>query len=305
MLPYSSVTYQTIDLPEANQQGVQITFKRLDQNHPEISGNKWYKLKYNIKEAVRQKHDQLLTFGGAYSNHIQATAAAAKSAGLKAIGVIRGEETLPLNPTLEYSLHAGMHLHYLSRSEYRTKDSVGVLSQLQQIYGDFYSIPEGGTNALAIEGTKEILESRDSQYDIVCTSIGTGGTIAGILATALSSQKVMGFSSLKGDFIHRKIHHLLEQHAIQPVSSYEIIDRYHFNGYAKYNKHLLNFMHAFTEKSGIPLDPIYTGKMVFGLVDLLQKGSFPAGSNILVLHTGGLQGVKGFNQRHGTYLPEK
>lgn len=304
MLPSFPVTYQTIDLPELRNRHIELTVKRLDQKHPEISGNKWYKLKYNIEEAIRQGHRQLLTFGGAYSNHIQATAAAAKLVGLQAIGVIRGEETLPLNPTLAYAQTSGMKLHYLSRTEYQEKGSPVILNNLREAFGNFYLIPEGGTNALAIQGTQEILEETDFGYDLVCTSIGTGGTIAGLLATARTPQKVLGFSSLKGDFIHKEIRHLLEAFSIDPVCTYEIINGYHFGGYGKFKPELIQFIQNFTRETGIPLDPIYTGKMMFGLVDMLRRGKFSDGSKILVLHTGGLQGIKGFNLRHQMGLRE-
>ncbi len=305
MLPSYPTPYQTIDLPASRERDIRITVKRLDQKHPEIPGNKWYKLHYNIKEAIRQGQRQILTFGGAYSNHIQATAAAAKLSGLKAIGVIRGEQITPPNPTLAYALAAGMELHYLSRTDYRQKTCALILDRLRQAYGDFYLIPEGGTNALAIRGAQEILEESDFGYDLICTSIGTGGTMTGLLAAAKASQKVMGFSALKGDFIHKEIQNLLRQYHIDPACTYENITGYHFGGYAKFTPELIQFMQSFTRKTGIPLDPIYTGKMMFGLVDLLQKNKIPEGTKILALHTGGLQGIKGFNLRNGTELAER
>lgn len=305
MFPSFPPTYQTIDLPEIKEYGVQLTLKRLDKIHPEISGNKWYKLKYNIGEAVRLGHRQLLTFGGAYSNHIAATAAAAKLTGLKSIGIIRGEEHLPLNPSLDYARQAGMKLHYLSRSDYREKASPVILHRLREGFGDYYMIPEGGTNALAIKGAMEILQGEDFTYDLVCTSIGTGGTMAGLLASAKASQKIMGFSSLKGEFIHQEIKDLLQQYAIDRVCAYEVISEYHFGGYAKFRPDLIQFMGQFAKDKGIPLDPIYTGKLMFGLMDMLKNGRIPEGTKILALHTGGLQGIRGFNLRNGTQLLER
>ena len=299
------IPYQTVDLPELRRQSIRLVVKRLDKIHPEIQGNKWYKLKYNMEEALKQKHGRVLTFGGAYSNHIHATAAAAKQLQIKAIGVIRGEETLPLNPTLADAQAAGMKLHYLSRSAYRDKTSSDIIDALKMIYGEFYLIPEGGTNALAIQGTKEILEERDRRYDFICSSVGTGGTLAGLLATANTSQTVFGFSSLKGDFIHQEIRSLLDKFNITPVCQHQIITDYHFGGYGKHQPGLIEFIHDFKRRTDIPLDPIYTGKMMFGLLDLVDKGKVPKGSQILALHSGGLQGVRGFNLRNGTSLDER
>jgi 1-aminocyclopropane-1-carboxylate deaminase len=296
--------YDVIDLPELKQRIIQLTIKRLDQKHPEIQGNKWYKLKYNLEEAKKQKHQRLLTFGGAYSNHLFATAAAAKQAGMTSIGIIRGEETLPLNPTLAGATAAGMKLHYLSRSAYREKTSPEFINELKAAYGDFYLIPEGGTNALAIEGTKEILEEQDLGFDFICTSVGTGGTMAGLLASASPSQKVLGFSSLKGDFMAKEIQLLLDKFAIDPACNHQIINAYHFGGYGKYKPELIDFIHNFKQKTGIPLDPIYTGKMMFGIWDMIKREMIPEGSQILALHTGGLQGIRGFNLRNGTDLEE-
>lgn len=304
MLPSFPTPYQTIELPDTNAYGVQLTVKRLDKKHPEISGNKWYKLKYNIEEAVTLGHGQILTFGGAYSNHIYATAAAAKEAGLSSIGIIRGEEILPLNPTLSRAAALGMKLDYISRTAYREKTSPERIHELSKTHGDFYLIPEGGTNALAIKGTREILEESDSHFDFICTSIGTGGTVAGLLASAKKSQKVLGFSCLKGDFMEKEVQLLLEKYDIDPVCSYRILRDYHFGGYGKSKPELIEFIHYFKRTTGIPLDPIYTGKMMFGLVDMIKKKMIPEGSQILVLHTGGLQGIRGFNLQHGIDLQE-
>lgn len=302
MLSSFPTSYESIILPELRQRKINLAIKRLDHSHPHIQGNKWYKLKYNLEEAKRKDYHQLLTFGGAYSNHIYATAVAAKQVGLASIGIIRGEETLALNPTLSFAKTIGMKLHYLSRTDYREKTSPECLHALKEIYGDFYLIPEGGTNALAIEGTKEILEDKDLGFDMICTSIGTGGTMAGLLAKAGPSQKILGFSSLKGDFMDKEIQSLLEKYAIDPVCKYKVIKDYHFGGYGKFKPELIEFIHGFKKTTGIPLDPIYTGKMMFGLLDMIKKEMIPIGSRILALHTGGLQGIRGFNLRNGTHI---
>jgi len=298
------IPYQTVDLPELRRQNIRLVVKRLDKIHPEIQGNKWYKLKYNLEEALQQGYHRVLTFGGAYSNHIHATAAAAKQVGLEAIAVIRGEENLPLNPTLMDAQAAGMKLHYVSRTAYREKTSPEFIESLRNTYGNFYLIPEGGTNALAVEGTKEILEGGDFDFDLITTAIGTGGTMAGLLASAGLAQTILGFSTLKGNFMNHQIQLLLEKLEINPICKYQIINDYHFGGYGKHKAELVEFINDFNHQTGIPLDPLYTGKMMFGLLDMIEKEMIPEGSRILTLHTGGLQGIRGFNLRNGTALEE-
>lgn len=303
MSPSPSVPHQLVQVPLLKEKKIRLCVKRLDLISADLSGNKWYKLKYNLEEAKRQGHKMLLTFGGAYSNHIFATAAGAHIYNIPSIGIIRGEETLPLNPTLSAALKLGMNLRYLSRSDYRNKESPDFLDHLKEDFGDFFLIPEGGTNSLAIKGTKEILNDQDFKADMICTSIGTGGTMAGLLATAHAGQKVVGFSSLKGEFMLQEVHNLLQKHNILPSCSFDILQQYHFGGYAKFTEELILFMMDFTQRTGIPLDPIYTGKMMFGIMDEIRKGNIPQGSSILAIHTGGLQGISGFNIINGTKLP--
>ncbi|MDO9553683.1 1-aminocyclopropane-1-carboxylate deaminase/D-cysteine desulfhydrase [Rhodonellum sp.] len=302
MLIPSHIPTQKIENPLLLEKGIHLFVKRLDLVHPLVSGNKFYKLKHNLIKAKEEGHSQILTFGGAYSNHIYAAAVAAKEMGLKAIGIIRGEETLPLNPTLAFAKEKGMLLHYLNRSTYRSKNTTEVLEGLAAQFGHFYLIPEGGTNALAIQGCGEILSLDDAQFDFVSLSIGTGGTFTGIASSLAANQQLLGFSSLKGNFIHQEILDLLQQHVNSPPSNYQILDQYHFGGYGKHNKILVDFIKDFYLQTGIPLDPIYTGKMMFGLFDLINKGFYERGTKILAIHTGGLQGNIGFNQQHGTDL---
>ncbi|WP_215224294.1 1-aminocyclopropane-1-carboxylate deaminase/D-cysteine desulfhydrase [Echinicola shivajiensis] len=289
---------QKIITPESLSQNLEIYIKRLDMIHPLVSGNKFFKLKYNLEEALNSGNDTILTFGGAYSNHIQASAAAAKAAHLKAIGIIRGDKQNSLNPTLQAAVENGMHLSYMDRETYRKKNQTEVIHSLHQQFGKFYLIPEGGTNALAIKGCKEIIEQEDLKMDYICSSIGTGGTIAGLLASAAEKQKVLGFSSLKGSFIINEINELLETQQIHPKCSWEIFTDYHFGGYAKHKPALIEFIKNFKNEHNIPLDPVYTGKLFYGVFDLIKKGYFPSGSKVLIIHSGGLQGIKGFNQRH-------
>lgn len=266
--------------------------------HPEVPGNKFYKLKYNLIEAKKKGHHTLLTFGGAYSNHIHATAHAARKEGFRAIGMIRGEIKYPLNPTLSQAQDKGMQLEPVSREDYREKNTEKFISQLREKFGRFYLLPEGGTNHLAIKGCTEILSNDDLQADLITVPIGTGGTFCGLLARGSVQQKVMGFSSLKGDFIFREIEQLLSAHQIRPQCEWEIINRYHFGGYAKYKPELIGFMSEFYHQTKIPLDPVYTSKMMFGLMDMIKNHHFPQDIKILVLHTGGLQGIDGYTERY-------
>ncbi len=275
--------------------GIRLCIKREDLLHTFVSGNKWRKLKYNLIEAHEKGHDTLLTFGGAYSNHIYATAAAAKEAGFKSIGIIRGEEHLPLNPTLDFAGKNGMVLHYMDRSTYREKASQDVLNQLKNKFGRFYLIPEGGTNLLAIKGASEIITENVKKFDYLCTSVGTGGTLAGMIKGMRGSRNIIGFSALKGDFLTSEVQHLLQLADAHHLDNWQINSEYHFGGYAKVKQELMEFMKDFEEKHQLLLDPIYTAKMMFGLFDMIKKGHFKERTSILVIHTGGLQGRAGFN----------
>ena len=185
-----------------------------------------------------------------------------------------------------------MVFKFVSRSDYRLKNTEQFKVKIREAYGDFYLIPEGGTNSLAVKGCEEILKSEDAIFDVVCVSIGTGGTIAGIINSLKSNQKVIGFPALKGDFLKKEI----EKYTI-PNVKWSLNTDYHFGGFAKINEELINFNNNFKEETGISLDPIYTGKMMFGIVDLIKKGYFQKGTKILAIHTGGLQGISGMNTR--------
>ncbi len=276
------------------EKGVKVFIKREDLNHPSASGNKWRKLKYNLEEAQKQGHHTLLTFGGAYSNHIYAVAGVGKAQGFKTIGVIRGEETLPLNDTLSYAVSCGMRLHYLNRVEYREKISTNVNQTLHNIYGDFYTIPEGGTNNLAIKGCTEITAELEKDYHHYCLSVGTGGTICGIINGLRGSGNIIGFSSLKGSFLSTEVEKLNLEYAKEHYSNWQINNDFHFGGYAKVKPELLKFMSDFECRHQILLDPVYTGKAMYGLYQLIHTDHFDSGDQILFIHTGGLQGRQGF-----------
>ena len=270
-----------------------ITIKREDLIHPFISGNKFRKLKYNIEEAKATNANALLTFGGAYSNHIAAVAYAGKAYGIDTIGVIRGEELglkEDLNPTLRFAKEHGMHLEFVSREDYRKKTEVDFVDRLRQNFGGFYLLPEGGTNALAVKGCEEILQPKDENYNYICCAVGTGGTIAGLINASKASQEVLGFPALKGDFLQQDIRKFANQ------ENWKLITDYHFGGYGKIKPELIAFVNRFKADYNIPLDPIYTGKMLFGIFDLIDKGFFTKGTKILAIHTGGLQGIAGANE---------
>jgi len=288
---------QEISLPLLKEKEIKLFIKRTDQTHQHISGNKWYKLKYNLIEAKKQGFKTLLTFGGAYSNHIAATACAAKENGLKSVGVIRGEEHFPLNPTLQFAKEQGMHIHYVGRSDYREKTTLNFLEKLKVQFSDFYLIPEGGSNELAIQGTEDILEANDTQ-DYICCAVGTGGTIAGIINTSTDKQTVIGFPAIKGFYELKK-----DIESWTNKQSWKLINDYSCDGYAKVNEELVQFINEFNTVHDIPLDAVYTGKMMLGILDLVAKDYFPKGSTILAIHTGGLQGNKGMNERLGLSLP--
>ncbi len=283
---------QEVSLPILSKKQVSLSLKREDLIHPLISGNKFRKLKYNLLEAKKRNFDTLLTFGGAYSNHIVATAYAAKKQGLRSIGVIRGEElssTWDANPTLQMASEEGMRFKFISRDAYRNKQNPSFLKQLRQEFGSFYTLPEGGTNALAVQGCEEILGPQDAHFDVICCPVGTGGTLAGISNVALGKQRVLGFPALKGDFLKEDI----RRFALR--DNWELITDYHFGGYAKVTAELIDFVNDFKEQSRIPLDPIYTGKMIYGILDMIERDKFPRGTKVLAIHTGGLQGIAGMN----------
>jgi len=288
LFSYSLNQVIAIDLPK----GISLVIKRDDLIHPFVSGNKFRKLKYNLLQAKAENQSALLTFGGAYSNHIAAVAYAGKENGFQTIGIIRGDELadkIESNPTLNFAQKCGMQFEFVSRETYRLKTEESFLEQLQQKYGAFYLIPEGGTNAFAIQGCEEILTPEDASFDYVACAIGTGGTISGLINSVLPHQKVLGFPALKGEFLQDEIRKFVHH------ENWELITDYHFGGYGKLSPDLIDWINGFYAQTQIPLDPVYTGKMVFGILDLIAKNYFPENANILLIHTGGLQGIQGMN----------
>ncbi|MGB1043593.1 MAG: 1-aminocyclopropane-1-carboxylate deaminase/D-cysteine desulfhydrase [Flavobacteriaceae bacterium] len=292
---------QKIDHPELTKREIQLYIKREDELHPVISGNKMRKLKYNLKAAKAQNKKTLLTFGGAFSNHLLATAAAAKEHNFKAVGVVRGDELANqnLNPTLAMAVEYGMQLRFVSRDYYKnlTQQNAELPAQLNG--SDVYVIPEGGANELAVQGCQEILTESDSDFNFIFCAAGTGTTMAGIAKSIKAPQKLIGVASLRDTGLKRRIADLSEQ------SEFELLDEYHLGGYAKINSDYIHFLNDFYRQTKVLLDPIYTGKMMYAIFDKVNFGNFDKESQILAIHTGGLQGIQGMNQRlHRLKMPQ-
>ena len=271
--------------------GSEITLKREDQLHPTVSGNKFRKLKYNLLQAKQEGYNTLLTFGGAFSNHLTATAAAGKIMGFKTIGVVRGEEERKLNSSLQFCQDQGMILYPISRSDYRQKHLPELMMQLKKKFGVFYPLPEGGTNSLAVKGCTEILTDDDACFDLIACSVGTGGTLAGLIESASPHQKIMGFSALRNLSLEGEIKKWTQK------QNWSINHDFSFGGYAKVSYDLINFINNFNKNFKTPLDPVYTGKLLFGIFDLIKNKKWPRVEKILVIHTGGLQSIEGMNQK--------
>ena len=267
---------------------LRLFLKREDLISPAIPGNKWRKLKYNLETARKQGHQTLLTFGGAYSNHIRATAAAGFYFGFATVGVIRGEEHLPLNPSLDYAVRHGMRLEYMDRAAYREKMSADVIAMLHRRFGEFYLLPEGGSNADALRGCAEIPGEIDCWFDLACCPCGTGGTLAGLAHGLGPGQRALGFSVLKGgEFLNSEVA-ALQRVAFGEVSgNWSIEYGFHFGGFARRGPALGQFIADFESRHGLSLDWVYVGKMMYGIFALAQQGRFPAGTAIVAVITGG------------------
>ncbi len=277
-------------LPEAGERDIRLLVKRDDELHPEVSGNKWRKMKYNIAAARELGYKAMLTFGGAYSNHLAAVAAAGRLLGWKTLGFVRGEPTEPLNPTLSFARQCGMELRYSDRATYRNLRKGEEMEEWKQAY---YILPEGGSNDLAVKGCAEVAAEVDFQPDFCCVAAGTGATAAGLIRGFSPQTRVLAFPVLKGGFMKEEIQGFLGRE----YPNWQVADGYHFGGYARFSQPLIDFINHTKASCGIPLDPVYTGKLFFGVADLIKKDFFPEGSTVLLLHTGGLQGIAGFNQR--------
>lgn len=291
---------QKLDNSLLKEKNISLSIKRDDLIHEHISGNKWRKLKYNLLHAVNEKKAGIITFGGAFSNHLIATAFAANASGLKSVGVVRGEDADENNPTLIFCRENGMIIKKITREEYKAKEEDGFLKLLHHEFENHFVVPEGGANFYGMNGCLEIVNEIEEDFDFITTSCGTGTTLAGIIAGLKENQKAIGFSALKGgDFFQEEIEKQLyyfsfDKEWVNDIKNkFRIETNYHFGGYAKTNTELFDFINWFEKEFKILLDPVYTGKMMFGLFDLIKKDYFKSGAKIIAVHTGGLQGWGG------------
>ena len=271
---------------------VTVSVLRLDKIHPVVSGNKLFKLHYFLKEAIDSKHKTILTFGGAYSNHLAATAFACRQLQLKCIGIVRGEKPAVLSSTLLQCVEDGMQLHFICREEYEKKENPVFMNTLKAEFGDCLIIPEGGYHPLGAKGAALIMALiKDNFYTHICTASGTATTLAGMLLAAKREQTVVGFPVLKGITDNKTRVKQLTGKA-DDFKNLLILNNYHFGGYAKKTDQLINFMNDCWLQYQLPLDFVYTAKMFFGIIDSIKNDTFEKGNKILCLHTGGLQGNK-------------
>ncbi|MDB5270653.1 MAG: 1-aminocyclopropane-carboxylate deaminase [Hymenobacter sp.] len=296
---------QLLKEPIATARGVRLLLWRDDLVNANLPGNKARKLKHNLLAARQQGNHTLLTFGGAYSNHIAAVAAAGRLLGFRTIGLIRGDEPASgaaLNPTLAQAAADGMTLHYLDRTAYRHRAEPEFIAEQLARFGPAYVLPEGGTNDLALPGCAELVAEIRQQvdFDALAVAVGTGGTLAGLLTGLAGEHHAVGVAALKnGGFLRGEIDALTQAAAGQAFDNYSLQTDYHFGGYAKYSAELLDFIQHFQARHGVLLEPIYTGKLLFGVLDLIAKGYFRRGSTVVAIHTGGQQAWAGWQERFG------
>jgi len=291
---------QKIEHPLYDARRLEVFIKREDLIHPEISGNKWRKLKYNIQFALENNKRGIITFGGAFSNHIYATAHACHQFGLQSICYVRGLHVDLNNPTLSSIRQAGGKIIPLEIARYKEKGSQEFLSRIQTKYPNYHIVPEGGDNILATQGVKEMITELYNEllsYDVICVSAGTGNTASSMLLADLYryTNKLLVFSSLKGNFLGQEIQSKLKN---KHLGNWSMVEDYHFGGYAKTNEELVSFINTYYKETQVLLEPIYTAKMFFGLHDMIEQGKFAETSKILLIHTGGLQGIDGHNMRY-------
>jgi 1-aminocyclopropane-1-carboxylate deaminase len=295
---FPSIPLIAINDDAVKKSGVKLFVLRTDLNHPHISGNKLYKLRYNLQEAQLQNKKTLLTFGGAFSNHIAAVAAAGKEYNFETIGIIRGDKTEELNPTLKFASENGMIFHFVDRGLYRDKNALNEFVHKNFSNDQLFIIPEGGANEAGIKGCREISDAIKISFDRICCPCGTGTTLAGIILSLKEQQQALGFQVLKAEnYIQKEVENWLRKIDSSVKNNWSVNEDFHFGGYAKYNAGLITFIKKFEQENNIPLDPVYTGKMFFGIYEMMEKGNFSKGETIIAIHTGGLQGNAGFSFR--------
>lgn len=289
---------QQLNHPLFEQRQIQVFIKRDDLIHPIISGNKWRKLKGNLAQATATKKKGIISFGGAYSNHIHALAYACKQQGLKAVGIIRGEPHYQNNYTLIWARYWGMQLEFVDRQTYRQRHEQDYLTTLQNRYPDHLIVPEGGTNKLALSGVGEVIEELNKQikYDTLMLPVGSGGTISGLIKADNNMHQIIGIAVLKqAEYLIDEMNALLEHHS---YSNWQLLTEFHRGGYAKFSANDCQRLTEFIAITGVPFEPVYSGKMVLALLDLVAQGYFPKHHKIVLIHTGGLQGLGGLIERN-------
>lgn len=295
---------QYINEPLFHAYGVELAIKREDMLHPLVSGNKWRKLKYNLLETRKQGYQTLLSFGGAYSNHIHALAAVGRELDFSTIGLIRGESFARDNPTLSYARQCGMQLHFVDRSTYRRRYDADYIQELTGYFGPCYLLPEGGSNQLAVKGVAEMWQEVSEPFAYVALAAGTGATAAGVIRGAPADTEVRVFAALKGGgFLRHDIPQYLDDSP--NIAHWQLYDDYHFGGYARITPQLIAFMDRFEALHKIPLDPVYTAKMLYGVYAQIREGKIAPGSRVLAIHTGGLQGRRGMEAKMQTMRSHK
>ncbi len=292
--PTQDLPIQAITSGWLSQHKVQLSVLRADLVDPLLSGNKFFKLKYNLLEAKRLGHTCLLSFGGVWSNHLHALAAAGQRFGFSTIGIVRGEPEAATSACLKDVITQGMQLHFVSRTEYQNKNTPEFIAGLRQQFGDFFLIPEGGANRAGIRGCQELLpHGVDSTFTHIALACGTGTTMTGLITS--TTVPVIGIQVLKGTgYLQAEIANLLLQHNLYPTAPWTVLDEFHGGGYARVNSDLSTFINNFSKASNIPLEPVYSGKLFQALNKLVTSSYFPDDSRILAIHGGGLQGNRGF-----------
>ncbi len=292
------LTIQHINLPLADKAGVSLSMARADLIHPLASGNKIYKLAPNIELAKANGYEELLSFGGAFSNHIHALALVANQQGLKSIGVIRGESDYAANPTLQNAQNAEMKLVFVTRKDYKRRNDADYLAELQAQFPKALTIPEGGSSQLAVGGCAKLAQEINAiqKADVLTVACGTGATFAGLVCGAPKNQSVIGYSVLRDESLVGRVDKFIKQEQPPSLIAYQI-ESADFGGYAKLDKALLDFIFDWQDKTGILLDPIYTSKMCRRVMQQIEAGEFESGTSICLIHSGGLQGWRGMEKR--------
>ena len=293
-LLFDSITVDEVNIPAFKEKNIQVSVLRLDKIDPVISGNKWFKLKYYLEDAKKQKKGHIVTFGGAYSNHIVATAAMGKECGFRTSGIIRGEQPQKLSHTLLESMKYGMRLFFTSREDYRSKR---LPDEIRELSSEIYLINEGGYGMPGARGAAEILDHcHKERFSHLACAVGTSTMMAGLVKASLPHQETIGISvTNEKASLKEGLFNLLSLE--ERDKQFQLVTGYQFGGYANHKIELINFMNELYKETSIPTDFVYTGKLFFAVFDMIRTDLFPNNSNILIVHSGGLQGNFSLSKR--------